>query len=83
MCSVAREVKAKEPVLLSEPGPAAFCKSEDVVCRTWRTGDGAIHLLACNMIDKDVKTEVRIGDRSIQLSVLPIGVEWRRIEKRQ
>ena len=83
VCNVAREVKAKEPVLLSEPGPAAICKSEDVVCRTWRTGDGAIHLLACNMIDKDVKTEVRIGDRSIQLSVLPIGVEWRRIEKRQ
>ena len=83
VCSVAREVKAKEPVLLSEPGPAAICKSEDVVCRTWRTGDGAIHLLACNMADKDVKTEVRIGDRSIQLSVQPIGVEWRRIEKRQ
>ena len=80
---MAREVKAKEPVLLSEPGPAAICKSEDAVCRTWRTGDGAIHLLACNMTGKDVKTEVCIGMRSIQLSLRPIGVEWRRIEKQQ
>jgi len=83
VCEVAREVKAMEPVLLSVPGPVAICKSDSIVCRTWRMEDGRVYLLACNMTDKAIKTEVGIEKQSIPLSVQPIGVEWKRIEKRQ
>ncbi len=76
VCTLAQEVKSKEAILLSEPGPAVNCRSEDVVCRTWRLADGAVHLLACNTTDKDVKAEVQIKDKTVRLSLSPIGVEW-------
>lgn len=79
VCEVAREVKAKELVLLSEPGPAPEAGSPDVVCRTWRMDDGMVHLLVCNMTDKCVETRVRVGERVVPFSLRPIGVEWTRL----
>lgn len=76
VCKVARELKAKETVLLSEPGPAAESASPDVICRTWRAEDGTVHLLVCNMTDRGVEAKVRVGERVFDFSLEPIGVEW-------
>ena len=48
ICAVAREIKAHEATLLSEPGPPVGNVPEGVVCRTWRTADGKVRLLAVN-----------------------------------
>ena len=76
ICAVAREIKEKESVLLSEPGPVPVADSDKVVCRTWRMADGKVHMLTCNTTEKDVKSKVRVCDRDIGLSLPPIGVEW-------
>ena len=76
VCAVAREVKAKESVLLSDPGPTVECDSGDVVCRTWRTCTGEVHLLACNMTDAAVKTRIVISGHAFNVTLPPIGVKW-------
>ena len=74
VCDVAREVKAKESVLLSPPGPAVTRTPVGVVARTWRTEDGKVHLLACNTLREPVSGTVAFGDMSTEVALPPIGV---------
>ena len=76
VCKVAREVKAKEAVLLSLPGPDAMCASKSVVCRTWCTESGEVHLLVCNVTAKPTETDISLGGRGVSVSVEPMGVKW-------
>lgn len=76
VCKVAREVKAKESVILSIPGPEVKSSTEDVVCRTWRTQSGVVHLLVCNKLDKQVKAELTIKGRKATVSLPPIELKW-------
>ncbi len=75
-CTVAKEVKAKEAVLLSDPGPAVESAPENTVCRTWRTGDGTVHLLVCNMTREPVKGAVKVDGREVAVDMPAIGVKW-------
>ena len=79
VCAVAREIKEKEPVLLAVPGPAVEEVPEGVVCRTWKTGDGKVHLLACNTTRTAVSGTVRIGGGLHGIDLPPIGVEMREL----
>ncbi len=60
--AAAAEVKAKMHILLSEPGPAVLSAPEGMVCRTWRTADGKVTLLAANTTRKDVAGAVTLAD---------------------
>ena len=80
ICAVAREIKDKESVLLSDPGPAVEEVPEGVVCRTWKTADGKVHLLACNATRAPVKGSVRIGGRPHSIDLPPIGVMMRELQ---
>lgn len=76
-CVVAREVKEKEAVLLSEPGPAVDGAPKGLVCRTWRTAGGKVRLLACNTsADRMAAGEVSTEDGKVALALPPLGVEW-------
>ena len=75
LCAVAREVKDNEAVLLSGPGPEPVDVPKGVVCRTWKTSDGKVYLLACNTTRAAVKGFVRIGGIRHSINLLPIGVE--------
>ena len=79
VCAVAREVKEKESVLLSEPGPVVEDVPENLVCRTWKTSDGKVHLLVCNTTRTAVKGSVRIGGIQHSINLLPIGVMMREL----
>ena len=78
-CAVAREIKDKEAVLLSEPGPAVEDVPEGIVCRTWKTADGKAHLLACNTTRAAVNGSVRVGGRVQHIDLPPIGVMMREL----
>ena len=58
----ASEVKAKMPVLLSEPGPAVLSAPEGMVCRTWRSSPGVTTLLVANMTRQAVAGTVTLAD---------------------
>ena len=60
--AAAAEVKAKMPILLSEPGPSVLSAPEGMVCRTWRTADGKVTILAANTTRKDVAGAVALAD---------------------
>ena len=73
--AAAAEVKAKMHILLSEPGPAVLSVPEGMVCRTWRTADGKVALLAANTTRKAVAGTVTLADglppQTVEL--LPLG----------
>lgn len=75
-CKVAREVKARESVLLSLPGPDATCASKSVVCRTWRTDSEGTYLLVCNVTQKPLTAKVDVGKESVPVPLEPMGVKW-------
>ena len=77
VCTIAREVKAKEAVLLSEPGPAVARCPDGVVARTWRTADGRVHLLACNTLREKVSGKVAFGGLELDVDLPPMGVLFR------
>ena len=60
--AAAAEVKAKEHILLSEPGPKVESSPEGLVCRTWRAADGKVTLLAANTTRKAVSGAVALAD---------------------
>lgn len=74
--AVANEVKAREAVLLSEPGPAAEGAPDGIVCRTWRTADGGVTLLAVNALREPVECRIRVGNKTREISLPPLGVEF-------
>lgn len=74
ICAIAREVKAKEDVLLAEPGPTVARCPSGIVARTWRTADGHVHLLACNTLREAVSGVVAFGDVALDLELPPLGV---------
>ena len=76
VCAVAREVKEKEAIILSEPGSDVSSDSKSLVCRTWIGKNGAVHLLACNTSRKAVDAKVRAGGRIVCLSIPPTGIKW-------
>ena len=67
--AAAAEVKAKMPILLSEPGPAIISAPEGMVCRTWRTADGKVALLAANTTRRAVAGTVALADGTPPLAV--------------
>ena len=73
-CAVAREVKEKESVLLSESGPVPADVPAGVVCRTWKTADGKVHFIVCNTERKPLKGSIRIGGNMHDIDLSPIGV---------
>ena len=79
VCEVAREVKAKENVLLSIPGAVPRCGDGNVACRTWRTEDGRQHLLVCNATEKAVDAEIDVAGVKVAVMLKPMGVEWREL----
>lgn len=79
-CAVAREVKEREAVLLSEPGPVPADVPEGVVCRTWKTADGKVHLLACNTTHAAVRGSVRVGGARYGIDLPPIGVKMQELQ---
>jgi hypothetical protein len=74
VCAVVSEVKAHESMLLSKPGPDVGNVPKGMVCRTWKTDDGKVRLLACNTEQKPIEGTVRIGGESVSISLPPIGV---------
>ena len=60
--AAAAEVKAKMHILLSAPGPDVLSVPKGMVCRTWRTADGKVTLLAANTTRKDVTGAVALAD---------------------
>ena len=80
LCAVVREVKEKESVLLSEPGPAVENVPKGVVCRTWRTVDDKVHLLSCNTTRTAVKGSVCVGGNLCNVNLSPIAVKWTIVE---
>ena len=79
-CAVVLEVKEKEAVLLSEAGPDVEDVPKGVVCRTWKTADGKVHLLACNTMRSPVKGSVRIGGIIHSIDLPPIGVKMQELQ---
>jgi len=75
--AVAKEVKAHESVILSDPGPAVFCTSKDVVARSWRTAAGKTVILVCNVTQQPVATRVTVGGQALELALGPIDVVWK------
>ena len=73
--TVANAVKEKEAVILSEPGPVVGCP-ESVVCRTWRTGDGKVHMLVANRHRKQVTGTVLVSGRSVGFDLSPLAAIW-------
>ena len=76
VCAVALEVKEKESVILSEPGPVPVSDPKSVVCRSWRMKDGSVRLLVCSIVQKSAKVEVSVGGKTVGVSLAPFGVEW-------
>ena len=82
--AIAKEVKAAEAVLLSDPGPdvivwpAQGSSAADVVARTYLTDDGRVHVLACNRTRGPWKGELRLADgSSLALDLAPLGVYFK------
>ena len=76
VCKVAKEIKAKESIILSVPGPEVTCGTEDVVCRSWLADTGEAHVLVCNRLDKPVKATLAAKGRKAVVSLPPIGLKW-------
>ncbi len=76
VCDVAREVKAKEDVLLSEPGPRVTDLPKNLVARTWRTKDGRTHLLVCNTRRESVSGTLSVGGKDVSVELEPMGVKF-------
>ena len=72
-------MKEKVSVLLSDPGPVVEDVPENLVCRTWKTSDGKVHLLACNTTRTVVNGAVRIGGMPHSIDLPPIGVVMREL----
>ena len=76
VCKVAKEIKAKESIILSVPGPEVTCGTEDVVCRSWLADTGEVHVLVCNRLDKPVTATLAAKGRKAVVSLPPIGLKW-------
>jgi hypothetical protein len=57
------------PLLLSDPGPAVLSVPKGMVCRTWRTADGKVTLLAANATRTAVAGTVELADGLLPQSV--------------
>jgi hypothetical protein len=79
VCRVANEVKAKEDVLLADPGPAVERCPEGIVARTWRTPDGKVHVLVCNTLREPVSGTVSFGGLSLAVDLPQMGVDFRQM----
>ena len=77
VCKVAREVKAFEPVLLSEDdAPSVEGVPNEVAARAWRH-DGRVHLLLANTLRKEVSgVAVVDGKHRYRFKLKPIDVNF-------
>ena len=75
--AIAKEVKAKEKVLLSPPGPRVERAPDGIVARTWRTDDGTVHVLVCNALREAVSGELVVGGKTLSVSLPGLGVEFK------
>ena len=81
ICAVAWEVKKHEAVLLAEPGPAVEEVPEGLVCRTWRTSDGKVRVLAVNTgyapvagkVELEGLPPIAVSLGGLGFSFLPVG----------
>ena len=69
-----KEARSRMDTLLSDPGPAILSAPDGAVCRTWRTPDGNVVLLAANATRGDVSGCVAIdGGASTDIAIPPLG----------
>ena len=73
--AAAAEVKARMAIILSEPGPKVESAPKGMVCRTWRTADGKVTLLAANTTRRALVGTVAfaggLASQTVELS--PLG----------
>jgi hypothetical protein len=63
VCAAAAEVRAYERVLLADgDAPTLASSSGDLVCRSWRDGEGRTYVLAVNITDRPLKAQVTLGE---------------------
>lgn len=70
--AVAREVKAEEPMLLSDPGPDISGVPTGLLARTWKSGK-THHLLVVNATNRPVRATLRVpfAAESVDLDLAP------------
>ena len=83
----AEEVKAKIPLILSDPGPKVESVPQGMVCRTWTPAPGRVTLLAANATRNPVSGIVTLTGLPPQTVELPslghIFIEIKTTETRQ
>ena len=63
VCAAAAEVRAYERVLLADgDAPSVVSSSCDLVCRSWRDGEGRTYVLTVNITDRPLKAQVTLGE---------------------
>ncbi len=67
----AAEVKARIPLILSDPGPKVESAPQGAVCRTWSPAPGRVTLLAANATRKPVTGTVTLAGLPPQSIELP------------
>ena len=76
LCAVAREVKAFEPVLLSDdPPPVVEGGDGDVAARAWSC-DGKHCIVMANTLRKKVAGALKVGGREVPYELDPIEVKF-------
>ena len=83
VCSVAREIRDRESILLSPLLPPEIrCVPEGAVARTWRTETGEIWLLVCNTTRRALSGRVEVDEcGAVDFALSPIEVVFRRIDQ--
>ena len=77
----AAEVKARIPLLLSDPGPKVESAPKGAVCRTWASAPGRVTLLAANSTRNPVSGTVTLAGLPPQtVELAPIGHVFIEIE---
>ena len=77
----AKEVKARIPLLLSDPGPKVESAPQGTVCRTWASAPGRVTLLVANSTRDAVSGTVTLAGLPPQMVELaPIGHVFIEIE---
>ncbi|MBR4654316.1 MAG: hypothetical protein IKO72_13230 [Kiritimatiellae bacterium] len=76
VCAVAKEVKAFEPVLLSDGVPPEIEDAPaEIAARAWLAGD-RVHLLLANTVRSKVSGVLKVGGRSVKYELEPIDVRF-------
>ena len=77
----AKEVRAKIPLLLSDPGPKVESAPQGMVCRTWASAPGRVTLLVANSTRDAVSGTVTLAGLPPQtVELAPIGHVFIEIE---